>query len=97
MNLDVGCSRKSWFLLEIQVNLDIEYFLIDRCLVDIGFDSLMRLGLFLVTLFDKLLLIGNNQVKSLKQLSNAYALGVVNFEHFSQQSDELVAEIELTH
>jgi len=83
MNFKVGCRRESWLLLKIKVNLHIDYLLIDGCLVDVRFDSLLRLSLLLLTLFDKLFLICNNQIKSFQKLRDAYALGIIYFEHFT--------------
>jgi len=66
-------------------------------LICIRFYGNLRLLLLGFVLFDKLLLVGHYQIKSLEQLTDFYPLSVIYSQHLPEQSYELVAEIILAH
>ena len=52
---------------------------------------------FLLVILDKILLISNYQIKSLQNLLYPNPLIPINFQHFPQEGNKLIAEIELRH
>jgi hypothetical protein len=66
-------------------------------LICIRLDRDLGLLLFQFVLFDKLLLVGHNQIKRLEQFAYFYTFSVIYPQHLSEQSYKFVAEIILAH